>query len=56
MLFGIFKSKPEKALQKKYAALMKEGFRLSTINRAQSAEKYYEADLVLKEIEQLAST
>ena len=53
-MLGIFnkKSKTE-VLQVKYQKLMKEYHRLSTIDRAASDQKYAEADLVAKEIEDL---
>ena len=38
-------------LQKKYNKLMEEGYKLSTINRKLSDEKYAEADEILKQIE-----
>ena len=44
---------PEKKLQKQYEALTKEAYRLSTIDRTKSDEKYAEADAVLKEIDKL---
>jgi hypothetical protein len=46
------KTKVEK-LQDKYDLLMKEGYRLSKINRTESDKKYFEANELLLEIESL---
>ena len=46
------KTKVEK-LQDKYNSLMKEGYRLSKINRTESDKKYFEANELLLEIELL---
>ena len=46
------KTKIEK-LQDKYDSLMKEGYRLSKINRTESDKKYFEANELLLEIESL---
>ena len=46
------KTKVEK-LQDKYDLLMKEGYRLSKINRTESDKKYFEANELLLEIELL---
>ena len=46
------KTKVEK-LQDKYELLMKEGYRLSKINRTESDKKYFEANELLLEIELL---
>ena len=46
------KTKVEK-LQDKYDLLMKEGYRLSKINRTESDKKYIEANELLLEIESL---
>lgn len=53
-MFGLFnkKSKVEK-LQLKYKKLLEEAHRLSTTNRSASDEKTFEANEVLKEIEQI---
>lgn len=51
-MFGKLKN-PEKNLAKKYDKLMTEGYKLSTINRQLSDEKYAEADKILKELEKL---
>ena len=53
-MFGIFKKKSKiEVLEKKYQNLLKESYKLSTINRKASDEKAAEADKVLKEIEKL---
>ena len=46
------KTKVEK-LQDKYDLLMKEGYRLSKINRTEIDKKYFEANELLLEIESL---
>ncbi|MCF8345720.1 MAG: Lacal_2735 family protein [Bacteroidales bacterium] len=43
----------EKKLLKQYDKLMKEGYKLSTINRKQSDEKYARANEILTEIEKI---
>jgi len=53
-MFGIFKRKSQKEiLQKKYSKLMEEAHRLSTTNRKQSDEKVFEAEEVMKQLDQL---
>ncbi|WP_298995613.1 Lacal_2735 family protein [Flagellimonas sp. S174] len=53
-MFGLFKKKSEKEkLQEKYAKLLKEAHTLSTTNRKLSDEKTYEAEQVMKQIENL---
>lgn len=53
-MFGLFKKKTEEEkLQEKYKKLMEEAFKLQTINRSDSDQKYLEADQVLKQIEAL---
>ena len=53
-MFGIFKKKSKiEVLEKKYQNLLKESYKLSTINRKASDAKAVEADQVLKEIENL---
>ena len=53
-MFGIFKKKSKiEVLEKKYQNLLKESFKLSTINRKASDAKAVEADQVLMEIEDL---
>ncbi|MFK8059627.1 MAG: Lacal_2735 family protein [Polaribacter sp.] len=53
-MFGLFKKKSEvEKLQEKYKKLMEEGFKLQSINRSDSDQKYLEADNLLKKIEEL---
>lgn len=55
-MFGLFKSSPESVrakLEKKYAALLAEAHRLSTIDRQKSDLKAAEADAVRIELESL---
>ena len=53
-MFGLFKKKsPIEVLQDKYASLMEESFKLSTVNRAKSDEKVAEAEKIMKEIDKL---
>ncbi|WP_298994139.1 Lacal_2735 family protein [Polaribacter marinivivus] len=53
-MFGLFKKKSElEKLQEKYKKLMEEGFKLQSINRSDSDQKYLEADAILKQIEAL---
>lgn len=53
-MFGLFSSKsPKKKLEEKYAQLLAESHRLSTIDRMKSDLKAAEADAVLKEIDAL---
>lgn len=55
-MFGLFKKKPEvEKLQEKYKKLMEEGFKLQSINRSDSDQKYFEANNLLKKIEALNS-
>ena len=53
-MFGLFKkkSKSEK-LQDEYKKLMEEAFKLQSVSRKESDQKYLEADKVLREIEEL---
>lgn len=54
-MLGIFKKKTEKQrLQEKYEKLLGEAHRLSTVNRKLSDQKAYEADQVMKQLEQLS--
>ena len=54
-MLSIFKKKSEKEiLQKKYRKLMEEAHRLSHINRTQSDLKVFEAEEVLKRLDQLS--
>jgi hypothetical protein len=53
-MFGLFKKKTkEEILQKKYDKLIDESYKLSTINRTKSDEKAFEANEVLKQIDNL---
>jgi hypothetical protein len=53
-MFGIFKKKSvAEKLQEKYKKVMEEAFKLQSINRSDSDQKYLEADAILKEIEEL---
>jgi len=53
-MFGLFKKKTEEEkLQKKYDTLIEESYKLSTINRTKSDEKQFEANEVLKQIDNL---
>jgi hypothetical protein len=53
-MFGLFKKKSEvEKLQEKYKKIMEEGFKLQSINRKDSDQKYLEADNLLKKIEAL---
>lgn len=51
---GLFKRKSKvEILQKKYEKLLKEAHTLSTMDRTASDKKVAEADLILKEMEEL---
>ncbi|HKK61982.1 MAG TPA: Lacal_2735 family protein [Bacteroidales bacterium] len=52
---SIFNKDPKKKLAKKYDKLMSEGYKLSTVNRKLSDEKYAEANRVKAEIDKLNS-
>lgn len=53
-MFGLFKKKSEvEKLQEQYKKLMEEGYKLQSINRSDSDQKYLEADNLLKKIEAL---
>ncbi len=53
-MFGLFKKKTEEdKLQDKYKKLMEDAYKLQSINRSDSDQKYLEADAVLKKIEAL---
>lgn len=53
-MFGLFKKKSEEEkLQEKYKKLMEEAFKLQSVNRSNSDQKYLEADVILKQIEAL---
>tara|TARA_B100001063_G_C16447451_1_gene396627 strand:+ start:325 stop:489 length:165 start_codon:yes stop_codon:yes gene_type:complete len=54
-MFGIFKKRTEKdKLEIQYEKLLKESYKLSTINRTASDAKAAEADAILKKIEALS--
>jgi hypothetical protein len=51
-MFGLFKKKSKvEILNSNYKKLQEEAYKLSTSSRAQSDQKYTEAEEVLKEIE-----
>jgi hypothetical protein len=53
-MFGLFKKKSQKEqLEEAYEKLLKESYKLSTINRTASDAKAAEADAILKKIENL---
>ena len=53
-MFGLFKKKSEKdKLYEQYQRLLKESHSLSTTNRKQSDQKAYEAEEIMKKLEQL---
>ncbi|MBT8234696.1 MAG: Lacal_2735 family protein [Bacteroidia bacterium] len=53
-MLGLFKKKTEKEkLQQQYQSLLKEAHRLSTTNRKLSDQKVFEADEVMKLLENL---
>jgi hypothetical protein len=53
-MFGLFKKKTEvEKLQEKYKKLMEDAYKLQSINRSDSDQKYLEADNLLKKIEAL---
>ncbi|MGC6284196.1 MAG: Lacal_2735 family protein [Polaribacter sp.] len=55
-MFGLFKKKSEKEkLQDRYKKLMEEAYKLQSVNRSQSDEKYAEADAILKQIDALGN-
>ncbi|TRO64564.1 Lacal_2735 family protein [Christiangramia sabulilitoris] len=56
-MFGLFKKKSEvEKLQLKYKKLLEEAHRLSTSNRSASDQKMFEANELLKEIDQLKAS
>lgn len=56
-MFSLFKKKSKaEVLQKQYLQILKEAQRLSLVDRMASYEKEAEADLLLKEIENLDAT
>jgi hypothetical protein len=51
-MFNIFKKKSEiDKLQDSYKKLMEEAYKLQSINRTDSDQKYVDADVILKKIE-----
>ncbi len=53
-MFGLFKKKSElEKLQDLYKKLMEDAYKLQSINRRDSDQKYADADTVLKKIESL---
>ena len=53
-MFGLFKKKSEKEkLQEQYQKLMQEAHALSTSNRKLSDQKVFEAEEIMKKIENL---
>ena len=53
-MFGLFKKKTQiEKLQETYESLIDESYKLSSINRKESDQKYAEADAILKTIETL---
>ena len=53
-MFGLFKKKSElEKLQDLYKKLMEDAYKLQSINRSESDQKYLEADIVLKKIDSL---
>jgi hypothetical protein len=56
-MFGLFKRKTElEKLQEKNKKLLKEAFDLSKSNRTASDNKYAEADIIQKRIDELTKT
>lgn len=55
IMFGLFKKKSEKEkLQEQYEKLLKEAHALSTSNRKMSDQKVFEAEEIMKKLENLA--
>ncbi|MGM0934643.1 MAG: Lacal_2735 family protein [Bacteroidota bacterium] len=53
-MFGLFKKKTKvEKLEVKYKKLLEEAHKLSTTNRSKSDDKMFEANEVLKEIDQI---
>lgn len=53
-MFGIFKKKTKKEkLYLQYKKLTSEAYTLSTINRKLSDQKLYEAEMIMKKLDQL---
>ncbi len=56
-MFKLFKNKSKKEkLQNQYEKLLKDAYRLSSINRKLSDQKIFESEEVLKQIEKLNSS
>lgn len=54
-MFGLFKKKTEvEKLQEQYEKLIKEAHKLSTVDRKASDLKAYDADQILKKIEEIS--
>ncbi len=50
-MFGLFKKKSEiDKLHEQYKKLMEDAFKLQSINRSESDQKYLEADVILQKI------
>ena len=53
-MFNLFKKKSEvEKLQISYKKLMEEAYKLQSVNRSDSDQKYFEADAILKKIEEV---
>lgn len=53
-MFNLFKKKSEiEKLQDSYKKLMEEAYKLQSISRSDSDQKYFEADEILKKIEKI---
>lgn len=56
-MFGLFKKKTEaEKLNEQYRKLMKDAYDLSGTNRKESDSKYGEAEVILKQIEQIQNS
>jgi hypothetical protein len=53
-MFNLFKKKSEvDKLQDSYKKLMEEAYKLQSVNRSDSDQKYFEADAILKKIDEI---
>ncbi|MDP5093540.1 MAG: Lacal_2735 family protein [Polaribacter sp.] len=53
-MFGLFKKKSEvEKLHEEYKKIMQEAYKLQSINRSESDQKYLEADTILNKIKLL---
>ncbi|MDP5105748.1 Lacal_2735 family protein [uncultured Polaribacter sp.] len=53
-MFNLFKKKSEvEKLQDAYKKLMEEAYKLQSVSRSDSDKKYFEADEILKKIEEI---